>query len=163
MNKTILLLVAFVAFVGFSACKKKDTTTTTPGTPSTYSNSFSYKKNGTTVNVTSITKSVVSIGSITYIALSGNASNASLNLWITKNTGTGTFPLEFVGSNYVAQFSTTSPMSMYNSVDNGTIVITKHDASGKIIEGSFQGTLYDDVAFPTDSVMITNGTFKVNY
>ena len=160
----ILLGLAFVISVGFAACKKKDTTTTTTTTtPPTYTNSFSYKKNGTTVNVTSVTKAVVSLGGINYIAIAGNASNATLNLWITKNTGTGTFPLEFVGSNYVAQFSTTSPMTMYNSVDNGTMVITKHDLSGKIIEGSFQGTLYDDVAFPTDSVMISNGIFKINY
>jgi hypothetical protein len=162
MKKLLLLCLAISGTVWLSSCKKKETTNT-PGNPSTNTNSLSYKRNGTSVIVNSVTTALTPMGGVTYIAIAGNSSTVILNLWITKTTSTGTFPLGFIGSDYVLQFSTTSPLTSFGSSDNGNIVISKHDAVAKEIEGSFQGTVYNDIIFPTDSVIISDGVFKVKY
>ncbi len=149
------------------SCKKKDTTTTTDPTNNTpaYTSSFSYKKNGTSQTVNSLTSTTINLGGFSYVALAGNTTSPSqvLNLWIEPASVTGNYTFGYVGNNYVMQYSNPSLPGAYTTSSGGNLNITKHDKTAKIIEGTFYGTVYNDPFTPTDSIVISAGSFKAKY
>lgn len=161
-----LTLCALFSLTFILACKKKDTTSTTPtnNTP-TYASSFAYKKNGISQSVSSMTTNLINLGGFSYIAIAGNSTTPSqgLNLWIDPAATTGNYPFEFVGGDFVMQYSNLTLPGAYTSSGGGNLGITKHDKTAKIIEGTFSATVYDDPITPTDSIVITAGSFKAKY
>jgi hypothetical protein len=163
LNLGLLLLVVTIGLLG--GCKKDDKTTTTTTPPiTTYTNSFSYKFNGVAQTVNSITAAkLVTLDTVLAIIGMSNSPNQSLLLTLDPNAAVGTFPLTFFGDYGIQHTNNTTLLSM-GSVDGGggNVVITKHDMSSKIIEGTFSSPIQDNLS-PTVTGSITEGVFKVKY
>lgn len=147
------------------SCKKSTTTTNPANNTPAYTSSFSYKKNGASQTANSVTTSIINLGGFSYIAIAGNSASPAqvLNLWIDPSSVPGNYTFGFVGDSYVMQYSNPALPAAYTTSDGGNLNITKHDKSAKIIEGTFYGTVYDDIFSPTDSIVISSGSFKAKY
>jgi len=140
---TIVLCLGIVAMTATS-CKKDDTTTSDE-------NVVSAKIDG--VNFTADTIfAIVAGGSMSITSAKGAE---KIILYIPATATTGSHPINFSTYN-IMYFDNTG--AIYNS-QGGTITISRYDAAGKSIEGSFTQTMYNGAANKT----LTEGVFKVKY
>jgi len=97
------------------------------------------------------------------IALNGQFLNGSkmLVFSFSQDLKAGTYTIADLGEGDVSATYTLGTQTAYWS-KSGTFVITKHDATAKRIEGTFNLTLYDIMEEKAD-VNITNGTFAITY
>ncbi len=96
-----------------------------------------------------------------YVGASGSFPDMVIYLDYAIATGTYSITSGFDFSSQVQYLATSNFSDIYKAIGNsGTLTVTKHDQSGKIIEGTFSGTLYKSA---TDSIVITNGAFGFDY
>ena len=150
-------LVLWICLLTGVGCKKE--TSSTP-----YTNSFTYRLNGNMQTINDISAANITSGATNYIAISASTANPSqfMNLWIESSSTAGTYAWGDMGSNYVMKYSN-SMLAISFTAKGNSLIISKHDKSNKIIEGSFAGTVYNNTAIPTDSMMISDAIFKIQY
>ena len=154
MIATTMLMFILLTGIG---CKKE--TSSTP-----YTNYLTYRLDGNLQTVNDVSAALINSGNMNYIAISANTTNPSqfMNLWIESSSQAGTYTWGDMGSNYVMKYSN-SVLAISFTAKGNSLIISKHDKSNKIIEGSFTGTVYDNTASPTDSMMISEAIFKIQY
>lgn len=96
-----------------------------------------------------------------YVGASGSFPDMVIYLDYAIATGSYNITSGFDFSSQVQYLATSNFNDIYKGNGNsGNVTITKHDQSAKIIEGTFSGTLHKS---PTDSIVITNGSFGFDY
>ena len=95
-----------------------------------------------------------------YILVTGFTAQSILSLWITGNAVAGS-TITLVESGIESISWSVNNTSLYTS-ESGTINISKHDKTNKIIEGTFNATLhlFED---EDNKIQLTNGIFKIKY
>ena len=138
--------------------------TTTQPQPQPYNNHMSWTADGSAVTA----GSTLLGGPTGYFQFQGFHPNGTFPQIAvltddTVNTGTYNITRDFDWEYKVSYLINTNNSDIYQCVGNsGTITISKHDYTNKIIEGTFSGTFYKD-SNPSDSVVITNGSFGYQY
>lgn len=123
-----------------------------PGTPN---NSLEVDIDGSTFTASSVTSSVL----MSKIIISASDAQVTETVGITVNEDIS------VGTYDIGLFGDVSAMYLLGSVTmtptSGTLVISKHDESQNILEGTFE--FEAEELLGTNSASLTNGSFKVNY
>ncbi len=157
---TILPLMVLASIVGVS-CEKTNLN-------SPYSNFYiNFSVNDTaysTINQTGLYKPVegtVNVGADVdpHISIQVNwpASGFVLNKSFDLSTGAS---IQYVDNWTVGNFGTFVANA---TVGHGTIEITWWNKTALILTGTFSGVLYNQSSAVPDSIVISNGTFNVNY
>lgn len=145
------------------SCILPSNNTPTPQ-PQPYTNFMKWTKDGVAVTA----GSTLLGGPTGYYQFQGfhpNGTFPQIAILTDDTVHTGTYPItkDFDWSYKVNYAVGTNMTDIYQcSATSGTITISKHDYTNKIIEGSFSGTFYRD-GTPTDSVVITSGSFGYKY
>lgn len=117
--------------------------------------SFSAKVQGTTWTAATIVAQHSTGGNVTSITAAGTMPSEQIVLYF-KGSGTGTFTLDDtnLASAVIGEYTFTS---MFSDTPEGEIVITKYDASGKKISGTFhfKGEDIDGIVYT-----VTEGQFE---
>lgn len=127
-------------------------TTELPGTPD---NSLVVDIDGSTFTASSVTASAIT----SKIIISASDAQVTETVGITVNEDIS------VGTYDIGLFGDVSAMYLLGSVTmtptSGTLVISKHDESQNVLEGTFE--FEAEELLGTNSASLTNGSFKVNY
>jgi hypothetical protein len=138
MKKTLSILMIAIMMVAFFACKKKSDTTT----PAVLSASFSSKIGGTTWTATAVSAGYMS-GTFTIAAVK---SSETMGLSFA-GTGTGTYSFDSENNWGIGTVGSSSFSSLYATEfgysPSGQVVITKWDATAKLVSGTFSYDAYD--------------------
>lgn len=157
--KNTIKLFAFAAIVSgffFTSCKKSTTTTNTNTTPST--STFTFKKDGTLVNVDSAkatiyTSVLTGTRMIDVYAFAGGSQ--VLEMHFAPTTGSRAVDKTFANS-WLTYISATD----YYDGTSGTLNITKCDTVNNKIEGTFNFS--GAASIGTGSANITDGNMVVS-
>jgi hypothetical protein len=139
----IILTLCILTSV-FSGCKKDDSATPEK-------NSVTAKINGVSFSSDTVI-CVVGSGSMSFTSVSGEE---KIILYIPETATVGNHPLNYTTYN-ILYFDKLG--AIYSS-QGGSIRISKNDAAGKTIEGTFAETMYNGAANKT----MTDGVFKIKY
>ncbi|HNV96620.1 MAG TPA: DUF6252 family protein [Bacteroidales bacterium] len=145
------VLMVIASSIVFNGCKKDDKSnaSTTP----TYTKVLTATIGGVAFSA-SLPMSQMSMGNL---QISGTNAAGALQIILPYNVGTGTIT---VTEDSPSTISWTSGQNAYVP-GTGTIIITKHDVTNNIIEGTFSANLKE---FETNApLQITNGVFKITY
>lgn len=151
MRKQFLTIISLSVLVMAMGCKKEEKTPTTPTTPAT---SFTAKLNGTTVNAVSTTLVKQNGGKVLSFAAAFpyDGKDMSISYYVIDYAGAKTYE-------DVAVLLGSQDMSKNKSGANAVVVISKDD--GTYVEGTLKGTIYKDGDNTLDSIVITDGVFKM--
>lgn len=119
-------------------------------------NSLSADIDGSSWTATAV-NGAVALGRLTIVG-SDNQGVVSVSVSMPEDVAVGTYDLTFLGD-YIGQYNKFS--TEFLSSDDGKLNITKHDKSGKKIEGTFNFNASDFNG--TLNSAITNGSFVVSY
>ena len=143
MKKNVFSLTLVIMMVIFFSCKKDSTDATTDSTAS----SFSVKVQGTTWTGSIYAAVHFAFNNTTQITASKSGTSDQVVIAFTgSGTGTYTFGDSNLGS---AVIGSVAYSSLFSDIPVGSIVVTKYDASKKLVSGtfsfdaaSFSGTIY---------------------
>jgi hypothetical protein len=92
------------------------------------------------------------------IAVTGTSGSSSMGIYMPEGVTPGTYSLSMFGS-YMAQYN--PDQSTFLASDNGTLVVTEHDATARTIKGTFNFNASDFSGSTTAT--ITEGAFSAKY
>lgn len=143
MFSAIILTLGILTTV-FTGCKKDDSVTSDK-------NYVSAKIDGIEFTADTVT-CISGSGTLSFTSARGLE---KIILYVPENTTVGNHPINFTTYN-ILYFDQSG--AIYNS-QGGSIRISKYDAAGKEIEGSFTQTMYNGMANKT----LTDGVFKIKF
>lgn len=146
----IIALTTMAAVFLLNSCKKDDDNNNNNNNPPLPTNELSAKIDGVQYN---------------FHTVSGLLDTEDNELWLPGSNSSGQLSLTLNGDitpgTYNNKKIAWDPESGYPYLANPhSIVVTKHDAANRRIEGTFSGTL--NTTLPP-SLSLTNGVFKITY
>jgi len=95
------------------------------------------------------------------LGITGTDNNASksIGFQVPDNIAVGTYAFTGLGGTYIGQYNASA--TDFYQARSGDLVITKHDVSAKLIEGTFN--FLAKTTGGADSVTVTNGVFSTTY
>lgn len=121
---------------------------------------ISYKINGTPWYASSAPAFMTVSNKISVNAIS-TVQNQKKTIFLFSQYNVGTYQLDHINNDFMYVDSDTSNGWYAQSNNPATLVITEYNASTKKVVGTFYGKLYNSAK--TDSVLITDGKFNLNY
>jgi len=121
--------------------------------PSTPDNSLSVDVDGTTFTAATVYASVI-MGKIMITASNSDVSE-TVGITVPEDTEAGTYDFNFT---YIGQYNVGTS---YMSASSGELVITNHNTTDNVLEGTFNFEAENLITGDTKS--LTNGSFSVNY
>jgi hypothetical protein len=149
MKTKVYVLLLAVMMATFVSCKKDSSSTTESTTPG-----FSLKFQGTTWTGTTYTAVHFAFNNTTQISAVKSGTSDQIVLAFTGSAaGTYTFDDYNMGS---AVIGTITFSSLFSDIPVGSIVVTKYDASKRLISGTFT---FNGATFAGTVYQITEGKF----
>jgi|GEM_PF-6959608 len=132
------------------------------GTPNGNS-ALTYTVGGTFINSSPVV--VVANGNIIFASGSSSDFTKTVSLQLLSTAGPGTYEITEIGGEFSGTYSVSSqssPSSVIYQSTGGTLTITAHDMILDRIRGTFSFNA-DTQSLPTQTVVLTNGTFDIYY
>ena len=154
-TKRITALILFISTLFFYTCGSDDNIIEDP--PITNNNIFSAKIDGELVEFENASGSM-NVGQGYLLGVDGYNENPYKDISIFFDTlDVGTYPLFFNSPNRMDYYPAFGS-NFVKTAKSGSLTIAIHDAAAKRIEGTF-----DFVTGFSDSVVVTEGIYKVTY
>lgn len=160
MKKIIIAIVTLITIIGFAACKKEEKKSATNTTPTLLLNAkingVEYAANTVLCSKSPDTPIIASLSG--FINYKGDTYGISLAVDNFKGAKTYSAPDGFIA------LSKQNSFDGYQSNDDETTVsITFTEDDNVHAKGNFSGKLFNKDSSLNDSVMITDGSFYVNW